>query len=610
MTQINGTHSLPLPSATPPQPLAGTVAADLAEAWGFTALMEEAAEPEEAARLVQPDAMSGMIAVQTAPMITPAFVASESAETDLSCDGWTEPGILTVQANPATSADMACTKDGGALPVLSGADGEPVAAMPEGQPQGIVPDLAATGDGDFPAQAPVPHSQVWAIAADDAGAWAPELPPALSPAYPVAFDATLEKILPPPGSGSRKTEAAADQVFVADQVISAMSETELYSASATPGQRSGQAAEPVPASASDLWPTIPQEIQGASTIASTLPLSTAPPDLTLPDGPPAAWDPAPDKVPASTVPDSSTALPGPAGRGVSSALLAPTPEQVEEYPVSSRDELGEGPDDGEPVGKISAMARGERLWRSLWPSGGEAALVAPPQPDQGPVAERRVEVPPVSPDLKAGPEPDPVLKVIADVRVAAVDHLPDAMRAEGGPPAQAAPVAQSGSMLSGMAMPGLNPVPDLPSSPVQPLRGSDPAPPNAPAPVQMQILQALSAGGAVTELRLAPEELGHVRIEMRQDGDRLVMTVSAERQDTLDLLRRHASELAADLRSSGQTGLDLSFGRWSGADRQADPPAQPLASGASGAENPLPSAAPIVAAMSSPVPGSGLYLRI
>jgi flagellar hook-length control protein FliK len=63
------------------------------------------------------------------------------------------------------------------------------------------------------------------------------------------------------------------------------------------------------------------------------------------------------------------------------------------------------------------------------------------------------------------------------------------------------------------------------------------------------------------ELALSPEELGRVTISIRQDGDFVRVTLAAERPETLDLLRRHANDLVADLRHSGFSGASLSFGQ-------------------------------------------------
>ena len=64
----------------------------------------------------------------------------------------------------------------------------------------------------------------------------------------------------------------------------------------------------------------------------------------------------------------------------------------------------------------------------------------------------------------------------------------------------------------------------------------------------------------VTEIRLDPPELGHLWIEVSAEGDRVTLLITAERQDTLDLLRRHAERLTVDLRAEGFQRLDIGFG--------------------------------------------------
>jgi hypothetical protein len=70
-----------------------------------------------------------------------------------------------------------------------------------------------------------------------------------------------------------------------------------------------------------------------------------------------------------------------------------------------------------------------------------------------------------------------------------------------------------------------------------------------------------------TEVALSPEELGHVRLSMQADAkdpDRLVVVLTFERPETLDLFRRHADQLADALRAAGYSGADISFGRSGG----------------------------------------------
>lgn len=79
---------------------------------------------------------------------------------------------------------------------------------------------------------------------------------------------------------------------------------------------------------------------------------------------------------------------------------------------------------------------------------------------------------------------------------------------------------------------------------------------------------ARSGNDGPIDLALAPEELGRLTISIRQEGDFVHVSMMAERPETLDLLRRHAGDLLADLRQSGFSGASFSFGQ-SGQDRSS-----------------------------------------
>ncbi|HLQ19032.1 MAG TPA: flagellar hook-length control protein FliK, partial [Tabrizicola sp.] len=89
--------------------------------------------------------------------------------------------------------------------------------------------------------------------------------------------------------------------------------------------------------------------------------------------------------------------------------------------------------------------------------------------------------------------------------------------------------------------------------------------PQLPVPqVATQIVTALSHADGATELALSPEELGHVRLRLEPDAanpDRMVVMITFERPETLDLFRRHAGDLAEALRSAGYAGADIGFGQ-------------------------------------------------
>ncbi len=106
------------------------------------------------------------------------------------------------------------------------------------------------------------------------------------------------------------------------------------------------------------------------------------------------------------------------------------------------------------------------------------------------------------------------------------------------------------------------------------------APANAPAAfaVTSQLLaQSPAAQLGPVEVLLSPAELGHVRFEILHRGEQVQIVLSAERPDTLDLLRRNSDALLSDFRQAGFTGASLSFGGWGGAGQgNAKPFAAPL----------------------------------
>lgn len=67
-----------------------------------------------------------------------------------------------------------------------------------------------------------------------------------------------------------------------------------------------------------------------------------------------------------------------------------------------------------------------------------------------------------------------------------------------------------------------------------------------------------------TELALAPDELGRVKVSLQADTlnpDRMVVMLSFDRPETLDLFRRHADQLVDALRVAGYSGADIGFGQ-------------------------------------------------
>ena len=85
-------------------------------------------------------------------------------------------------------------------------------------------------------------------------------------------------------------------------------------------------------------------------------------------------------------------------------------------------------------------------------------------------------------------------------------------------------------------------------------------PQTAPRALALQIATALGrASEGSIDLALHPRELGRLRLSLAPTEQGLVVTVTADRPETLDLMRRHAAELGQDLRAMGFRDVDLNF---------------------------------------------------
>lgn len=149
---------------------------------------------------------------------------------------------------------------------------------------------------------------------------------------------------------------------------------------------------------------------------------------------------------------------------------------------------------------------------------------------------------------------------------------------------------------------------------VEPPPETAPAKPGRPssmvAPLPSTVLPSLlhdirQASADTVELTLNPEDLGRLRFELTRTGDQMIITLTVERPETLDLMRRHADSLLAEFRQAGYVGASLSFGHW-GQGGHSQSPAQRAPSA-----DPEPSIPPqqTPAAPSAPE-GVGLDLRL
>jgi flagellar hook-length control protein FliK len=113
--------------------------------------------------------------------------------------------------------------------------------------------------------------------------------------------------------------------------------------------------------------------------------------------------------------------------------------------------------------------------------------------------------------------------------------------------------------------------------------------------VAIQVVAAVGARASGTfEIQLDPEELGRVTLTLQVTDDAVVLVIQAERQDTLDLMRRHADILQREFREAGFSSLTFSFGQNSQDGRSMPSRADvvPIGDGGSGSEadRPLPAA--------------------
>lgn len=84
-----------------------------------------------------------------------------------------------------------------------------------------------------------------------------------------------------------------------------------------------------------------------------------------------------------------------------------------------------------------------------------------------------------------------------------------------------------------------------------------------PTPISQIVATVAESPAGEIEIRLAPEELGTLRLSLKPDGDALRILITAERGETLDLIRRNAAELENALRDAGYAGTGFTFSRQS-----------------------------------------------
>jgi flagellar hook-length control protein FliK len=135
----------------------------------------------------------------------------------------------------------------------------------------------------------------------------------------------------------------------------------------------------------------------------------------------------------------------------------------------------------------------------------------------------------------------------------------------------------------------------------------------APLPVTAQISHALAAlPDHPVELVLAPQELGHVRLHLSAADGVATVAITAERPETLDLIRRNAEDLARDFRDLGYRDVTFTFGqdqRPSGRHRDPAAPGSPDP-GDDTPASPPPARAYSVAPRKAAADGAALDIRL
>jgi flagellar hook-length control protein FliK len=102
--------------------------------------------------------------------------------------------------------------------------------------------------------------------------------------------------------------------------------------------------------------------------------------------------------------------------------------------------------------------------------------------------------------------------------------------------------------------------------------------PQTPIAVVQQLVQVSGQlGRGPIEVSLSPDELGRVRMTLSPADGGMVLSILADRDDTLALLRRNMDMLANDLRDLGYHNLSFQFGSGgSGAGQHDTGPGRPI----------------------------------
>ncbi|MFN3645574.1 MAG: flagellar hook-length control protein FliK [Gemmobacter sp.] len=251
-----------------------------------------------------------------------------------------------------------------------------------------------------------------------------------------------------------------------------------------------------------------------------------------------------DAPPTPPVPALNPVTPDPTGAPAEATARVAAALRLAKLPEARDAVVVTGPaaaDAGSPPPTVSAIVPESDTLAGSWSlalaRASETHVRYQPKPDPAPTADLRVTPLPGAQSALIGPTLPRVAEMFADRAVA--EPL-DAMGVHG-ETAVAPPHVGQADHLQGRAAPDNRPLP--------------------PPPPQQVIDAIRAAQGNQVELHMAPEELGRVSMSFQPEGDALRVHLIADRPETLDLLRRHAPELAAELRAAGYESASFSFGR-------------------------------------------------
>lgn len=348
------------------------------------------------------------------------------------------------------------------------------------------------------------------------------------------------------GAAASAVETVTGQPILVEPMADAAPPPQATAQTLTTPQGDTLAPAPVAAAqtqADPAKPPLPQQIldRAAKGAPDTL--------LETPSPPAAAQDVAarPRSEPVES-PDRPQGQADPAvaiGRQGKTPVVGPNGQPMDAPPAALDDGMATGPDVLGPD-LVSALPAGLPPMLPHRETGQKAAVPVAKSQDRPP--------PPATPDLWRGPVPS----VNAEPAAALGRPLPPDRQepvAEGPLPQGAVGYSiQHGSPPDAAQMTLPTPGAQRPDRPALADGLSDET-----RAILRQIAPPTADHDGAVEISLFPKGLGHVRLDIQQGPMGAQITVSAERPETLDLIRRHATDLVAEFRGAGIANPMLSF---------------------------------------------------